>query len=94
MEIRVEFKSGSKQVLANGMTICEISVPELGARQYLFLPFDVFHRYFGAPEGIAGDLLVVAGICYVVDQLIPRAFFADNWTRELEMSLPVAQPDC
>jgi hypothetical protein len=93
MEVKVELKAGRKQTLPNGMSICEISVPEIGARQYLYLPFDDFHRYFGAPEGVAGDLLIVAGSCYVVDQLVPRSTFVDNWTRELEMSLPVAEPD-
>ena len=93
MDIDVEFKTGRDEVLSNGLTVCEISVPELKARQYLFLPFDDFHRYFGAPEGVAGDLLVVAGICHVIDQLIPRAIFADHWTRELKSSLPVAEPD-
>jgi 7-cyano-7-deazaguanine synthase in queuosine biosynthesis len=93
MEIKVEFKTGRGQVLSNGMSICEISVPEINARQYLYLPFDDFHRYFGAPEGVAGDLLVVAGSCYIVDQLIPRSSFPDNWTRELEVRLPVAEPD-
>lgn len=92
MDIRVEFKTGRGDILSNGMTVCEIGVPQLKARQYLFLPFDDFHRYFGAPEGVAGDLLVIAGSCYVIDQLIPRAIFADCWTRELEVSLPVAEP--
>lgn len=93
MEVNVGFRAGRGQTLSNGMTICEIEVPELSARQGLFLPFDEFHRYFGAPEGIAGDLLVMAGSCYVIDQLIPRKVAADNWTRELEVSLPVSEPE-
>lgn len=93
MDIDVEFKTGRDEVLSNGLTVYEISVPELKARQYLFLPFDDFHRHYGAPEGVAGDLLVVAGICYVIDQLVPRAVFADHWTRELKSSIPVAEPD-
>ena len=93
MEIRIDLKAGRREVLPNGMSICEISVPAINARQYLYLPFDDFHRYFGAPEGVAGDLLVVAGCCYIIDQLVPRSIFVDNWTRELEVELPVAEPD-
>ena len=92
MDVHVEFGTGRGQVLSSGMTICEISVPELSTRQYLYLPFDHFHRYFGPPEGLAADLLVVAGSCYVIDRLVPRAAFADRWTRELAVNLPVADP--
>ena len=46
MEINVEFKSGKTQVLSNGMSVCAIDAPAIDARQYLYLPFDVFHRYF------------------------------------------------
>lgn len=93
MEIKVEFKTGRKEMLSNGMSICEIQAPAANIRQYLYLPFDEYHRYFGAPEGVAADLLVVAGSCYLIDQLIERALFPDQWTRELEASIQVEDVD-
>jgi 7-cyano-7-deazaguanine synthase in queuosine biosynthesis len=91
MEVTVDVKT--EEALENGMSVCEIRVPERDTRQYLFLPYDDLHRRFGAPEGVAGDLLVVAGGCYVIDKLIPRRLAADNWTRELEVTFPVEEPD-
>jgi len=93
MEVNVEFKTGRNEILPNGMSICEIQAPAANIRQYLYLPFDEYHRYFGAPEGVAADLVVVAGSCYLIDQLITRSSFSDQWTRELEVNIQVEDVD-
>ena len=92
MEINVTILPPEEQLLPNGTSVFKISIPELDIYQYLFLPFDEFHRFYNAPEGIAAELLVVAGIVYLVDQLVPRSNFSDNWTRELSLSIPVEDP--
>ncbi len=93
MEIFVEQKPAREVLFRNGLSAFEITIPEISVRQYLHIPFDDFHRYFGASEGIAADLVVVAGICYVVDQLVARSLFPDNWTRELLVNIPVKNPE-
>ena len=92
MDIYVTVMSPREQLLPNGTAVFEVTVPEIDVRQYLYLPFDKFHRFFNAPEGVEADLLVVAGTVYLVDQLIPRSHFPDNWTRELSLSIPVENP--
>ena len=92
MDIHVTVLPPEEHVLPNGTAVFEVTIPELDVRQYLYLPFDEFHRFFNAPEGIEADLLVVAGIVYLVDQLVPRSSFPDNWTRGLALSIPVENP--
>ena len=89
MDIQVELHNDSGRTLRNGMSLCEVTVPALDIRQYLHLPFTELHRFFGAPEGVPADLMVVAGCCYVIDQIIPRSAFSDNWTRDLDVLIPV-----
>jgi len=92
MDIHVAVMPSEEQLLPNGTTVFEVTIPEIDVRQYLYLPFDEFHRLFNAPEGVEADLLVVAGTVYLVDQLVARSHFTDNWTRELSLSIPVENP--
>ena len=92
MNINVTVLPPKQQLLPNGTAAFEVTIPEIKVRQYLYLPFDEFHRFFNAPEGVEADLLVVAGIVYLVDQLVSRSHFPDNWTRELAVSIPVEKP--
>ena len=58
----------------------------------LDLPFKRLHERFGTPEPITLDFLLVAGLCYLTDKVVPRAGAPDNWTRELDIELPVSNP--
>lgn len=89
MDIHIAMWPPETQLLPNGTAVFEVIIPELEVHQYLYLPFDEFHRYFNAPEGVEADLLVVANTIYLVDQLVPRSHFPDNWTRELSVVIPV-----
>jgi len=89
MDIHIAMWPPETQLLPNGTAVFEVIIPELEVHQYLYLPFDEFHRYFNAPEGVEADLLVVANTIYLVDQLVPRSYFPDNWTRELSVVIPV-----
>ena len=86
--------TAANQVLSqdNQTTLLRITAPSLGARQYVYLPFDDFHRRYKPAESSATDLLAVAGIVYTIDQLIPRKSGADGWSRELSVTLPVKDP--
>lgn len=56
----------------------------------LDLPFADVVRAFGKPATISLDLLLVAGVCYVVDKTVPRDETGDAWTREFDVSFPVS----
>jgi 7-cyano-7-deazaguanine synthase in queuosine biosynthesis len=92
MDIHVTVMPSEEQLLPNGTAVFEVTIPEIDVRQYVYLPFDEFHRFFNAPEGVEADLLVVADTVYLVDQLVHRSHFPDNWTRELSLSIPVEDP--
>lgn len=88
MDVQVNIRPDRR--LNNDLSVYQVVVPELDVCQVLYLPFDDFHRYFHAPEDIAADLLVVAGIVYLFDQMVSRSYFPDNWTRELSLNVPVS----
>ena len=92
MEVRVDVRSAEDGPGEDASTRYELTVPELDIRQYLHLPFTELHRLFGPPSGLTADLLLIAGCCYVIDQIVPRSAFPDNWTRTLEVAIPVGEP--
>ena len=75
----------------DGFIVIEVRVPELQPRR-LDISFEELRRFCGHTDALALDLLTVASICYVVDKLARRALFADGWTRDLKVSLPVSNP--
>ena len=40
-------------------------------------------------DSIYEDLFVIGLSVFAIDKRIPRTFFADNWTRELTVNIPV-----
>ena len=62
-----------------------------GTKTDLSVAFDQFR---GVPVGppIAVDLLFVASVIYAVDQLASRKAFPDGWTRQLNVTIPVCEP--
>ena len=52
------------------------------------------YAYAGSIEGEAFDLLLLASTVYGIDILVKREYIAsDKWSRDLEFTLPVADPD-
>lgn len=46
-----------------------------------------------APTKQAIDFLFISAVIYCIDKLIPRSFAIDNWTRQLQVKIPVSDPD-
>jgi 7-cyano-7-deazaguanine synthase in queuosine biosynthesis len=59
----------------------------------LDLQFGELFRRFGMPNPVALDLVITAGLCYLVDKTVPRQSAPDNWTRSLDVTLPVSEPN-
>ena len=75
----------------DGLVSFTVKVPDLEPRE-LDISFEALRRFCGANDPLALDFLLVASTCYVVDKMAKRAQSADGWTRELEVSLPVSDP--
>lgn len=45
------------------------------------------------PTNLAVDFLFVSAVIYCIDKLIPRSISIDNWTRQLQVEIPVSDPD-
>lgn len=67
----------------------QLECRELGLTSHLDFDFLTLRNSCGIPSNIALDFLFIATIVYSADKLIPRRSAQDNWTREMEMDLPV-----
>lgn len=90
--MKVEIDVSGGVTLPGGFATIAIGIPELGVHEVLDLGFDVLHEAFGEPDELALDLLLVAGIAYVLDKAAPRREAEDFWTREFAVSFPVSDP--
>jgi hypothetical protein len=59
----------------------------------LDLPAGELFRRCGVPSPVALDLLITASLCYITDKTVPRWMESDGWARELDLTLPVSEPD-
>lgn len=90
MTITMDFDAAERS--DDGLALITLSGPELG-RVTLDLPFKELYRSFGSPDPTALDFLVVAGACYAIDKAVDRQSASDWWTRNLEVSFAVSDPD-
>lgn len=79
--------------LRNGFSTVAVSVPSLDAHEVLDLDLDALFPEVAPPDLIALDLLLLAGIVYVLDKGIPRRGTEDAWTRAFSVEFPVSDPD-
>lgn len=77
----------------DGLAVISVRVPDLGAEYDLDLPFKNIYERCGVPDYLSLDLLITAGLCYVIDKVVPRSAAEDRWTRELEVTFPVSAPE-
>lgn len=91
--MNVEIRTDRSRRQEDGLAIITVVVPELALEFDLDLPFKKLYERCGIPDPVALDLLVTAGLCYVIDKVIPRSQAEDNWTREIEVTFPVSTPE-
>lgn len=90
--MNVEIVITDRPRLRNGFATVAVRLPELGACEVLDLDFDDLHAAFGESELLALDLVLIAGVVYVLDKSVPRRFTDDFWTRQFEVTFPVSDP--
>lgn len=66
---------------------------ELNVSSVLDLEFSALHDRSQIPDSVTLDLLFLASVVYNVDKLVSRQETDDLWTRTLEFSLPVSNPE-
>ena len=64
----------------------------LNIASVLDIDFSTLHDRCQIPDPVVLDLLFLASVVYSVDKLIPRKKTGDQWTRTLELNLPVSNP--
>jgi hypothetical protein len=90
MNINIQINEASRG--KDGLAQVVINVPDVELSYNLDLPFDNIFQRWGSPDDLSLDLLLIAGICYVTDKIVPRSLTDDFWTRDLEIEFPVTEP--
>jgi 7-cyano-7-deazaguanine synthase in queuosine biosynthesis len=90
MTIRVDLDGENRS--DDGLALVTLSGPELEPVT-LDLPFKDLYRELGSPISVALDFLVVAGACYAIDKAVARHSGRDWWTRTLDVSFAVSDPE-
>jgi 7-cyano-7-deazaguanine synthase in queuosine biosynthesis len=76
--------------VTNGLMSMKILVPDVGIEQEIRIsPLQAF-QIIPRPTKKSLDFLYFSVYVSVIDRLIKRSWFADNWTRNIEVSIPVS----
>lgn len=59
---------------------------------YLDVDFVPFLEFFDKHQKVALDFLFLSSVIYVIDKIVPRKDFEDNWTRDIELEIPLSDP--
>lgn len=60
---------------------------------YLDFNFVPFLKFFDKYQQSALDFLFLSSVVYVIDKIVLRTDFEDNWTRDIELEIPISEPD-
>jgi hypothetical protein len=74
----------------HGFARVTLSTPS-GSRTVLDVDYSTLAAWPDVPE-VALDFLFLASAVYAIDKLVERQTSDDNWTRDLEVELPVSRP--
>ncbi len=89
--MKVTITPHSRNII-NGLMIMNISIPEEGIVQEVNITpiksFEIIPR----PSVESLDFLYFSVYISIIDRLIKREWFADNWSRNIEVEIPVSNP--
>ncbi|MDY3203918.1 MAG: Qat anti-phage system QueC-like protein QatC [Arcobacter sp.] len=57
-------------------------------------PYDCFDNFISRPTDMSLDVLYFTSIIYAIDKIIQRTDTYDNWSRDIEVVIPVRNLDC
>ncbi|NTW00197.1 MAG: hypothetical protein HGA19_02700 [Oscillochloris sp.] len=82
----------SRMLLPSGLATITVHQPDTGLSEVLDLSFDDLYGAFDNASVLSLDLVLIAGIVYVLDKSVPRRRSYDFWTRTFEVEFPVSNP--
>jgi hypothetical protein len=89
IEVIIDPAESTKSEFASVKLICRST----GLSSSVDINFSVLLDKCDEPTDKAVDFLFISSVIYSVDKLIPRTLAIDNWTRQLQVEIPVAAPD-
>ncbi len=81
-----------RTLLTSGLATIAVSEPNVGLNEVLDLNFDALYDAFDDVRPLSLDLLLIAGIVYLLDKSVPRRRSYDFWTRTFTIEFPVSDP--
>ena len=90
--MNVEVMVSTTPRLRNGFATVALHLPELDAHEVVDLDFAALYQAVNESDPLAEDLVLVAGVCYVLDKCVPRRRSENFWTRRFNVELPVSDP--
>lgn len=81
-----------RTLLTSGLATIAVREPDVGLNEVLDLNFDALYDAFDDVPPLSLDLLLIAGIVYLLDKSVPRRRSYDFWTRTLTVEFPVSDP--
>src|SRR6266540_7076402 len=81
-----------RTLLTSGLATIAVSEPNVGLNEVLDLNFDALYDAFDYVRPLSLDLLLIAGIVYLLDKSVPRRRSYYFWTRTFTIEFPVSDP--
>ena len=88
--MNVDIPVTSRVTLRNEFPSITVDVPSLHIRDVLDFSYDSLRDAFSQRDPIALDLVLIAGMVYLLDKAVPRSTARDLWTREFRVTFPVS----
>ena len=91
--MKIDIHINSSEATRNEFAVITLHCDTHNASSMLDLEFSPLHDHCQIPDLITLDFLLLASMVYAVDKLILRKKTEDQWTRSLQFTLPVSEPD-
>lgn len=92
--MKIEIQVSRSEATRHEFAQVTLSCSEVGVTSILDISLSSLYRRCRIPSPAVLDLLFLSSIIYNVDKLVARSKAEDNWTRLLELEIPVSNPEC
>jgi len=90
--MKFDITINNRTLLPSGLATVTVRGSDTGLNEILDLSFDDLYDAFDEQPPQSLDLLLIAGVVYVLDKAMPRRRSYDFWTRTFEVEFPVSNP--
>ena len=91
--MRIEVILIPRESTRNEFASVKLECGSVGLSSSVDINFSMLLDKCDRPTNQAVDFLFISAVIYCIDKLIPRSFAIDNWTRQLQVKIPVSDPD-